>query len=270
MVDRERPARPLSGFARTPPLVASEAPSEERSSVIQRSQFVVDRVTAPGDAERAARATLRAQIAKLEHELSSLLADRFPFVAAPGGLASATAAPAAAGPRLPGLGELERTRDGLAARLQELRARAARRTEHERNARELLERMRLEPGRYKYYRVPVRDLGQTGCGVYEVRPRHGLIGMLAGWWQLTLSSGCPLAKGSRLTARPRALLTGQGVALTARPRLYSQARVAPRGATPGSPHTVVRLPIAYASPAVPVSQPRPRPGEASIAASVRR
>jgi hypothetical protein len=168
--------------------------------LIQRSQVVADRVIAPQDAERAARATLRAQIAKLEHELSSLLADRFPFVAAPGALAPPVAR-AATGPRLPSLGELERTRDGLAARLQDLRTRAARRTVHEERARELLERMRLEPGRYKYYRVPVRDLGESGCGVYEVRPRLGLIGMLAGWWQLTLSSGCPLAKGSR-SARP--------------------------------------------------------------------
>jgi hypothetical protein len=95
------------------------------------------------------------------------------------------------GPCLPDLGELERCRDRLAAHLQELRARAARRSEHERRARELLERMRLEPGRYKYYRVPVRDLGDGVCGVWEVRPRLGLIGMLAGWWELTLSSGCP-------------------------------------------------------------------------------
>jgi hypothetical protein len=26
-----------------------------------------------------------------------------------------------------------------------------------------------------------------------VRPRLGLIGMLMGWWQVKLSSGCPLA-----------------------------------------------------------------------------
>jgi hypothetical protein len=143
------------------------------------------------EAERAARATLRAQIAKLENELSHVLADRFPFVVAPAAVPAGDPGAATAGPRLQGLGELERSRDGLAARLQELRARAARRGEHERRAGELLERMRLEPGRYKYYRVPVRDLGGTGCGVYEVRPRHGLIGMLAGWWELTLSSGCP-------------------------------------------------------------------------------
>ena len=62
--------------------------------------------------------------------------------------------------------------------------------------------MRLEPGRYKFARLPVRDLGQGGCGVWEVRPRLGLIGMLAGWWQLKLSSGCPLARGSRSTRGP--------------------------------------------------------------------
>ncbi|MCW3031685.1 MAG: hypothetical protein JWM60_30 [Solirubrobacterales bacterium] len=142
------------------------------------------------DAERAARATLRAQIAKLENELSQILADRFPFIAAPPAFGPAPAAPPA-GPRLPGLGELERSRDRLATRLQELRSRAERRSENERRAAELLKKMELEPGRYKYYRVPVRDLGQSGCGVWEVRPRLGLIGMLAGWWELTLSSGCP-------------------------------------------------------------------------------
>ena len=76
------------------------------------------------------------------------------------------------------------------------------RTEHERRAWELLERMKLEPGRYQFVRLPVRDLGQGGCGVWEVRPRLGLIGMLAGWWQVKLSSGCPLAGGSRRRRDP--------------------------------------------------------------------
>jgi hypothetical protein len=167
----------------------------------QHEQSLVDR-EAPGaftdslpsfapEADRAARATLRAQIAKLEAELSLIVAQRFPFITA------AAAGTGSGGPRLPDLEELERTRDRLAGRLSELRGLAARRREHEHYARDLLERMKLEPGRYKYYRVPVRDLGQGGCGVWEVRPRLGLIGMLAGWWQLTLSSGCPLGRGSR-------------------------------------------------------------------------
>ena len=145
--------------------------------------------------ERAARVSLKAQIARLERELSGIVAGRFPYIPAPRAARSGGAPRAR--PRLPDLGELERERDDLAGRVQELRRAAAERTEHERRAREQLERMRLEPGRYKFVRLPVRDLGQGGCGVWQVRPRLGLIGMLAGWWQLKLSSGCPLARGSR-------------------------------------------------------------------------
>jgi hypothetical protein len=166
----------------------------ERGSEYGAAGLAQGRASVLTGAERAARATLRAQIAKLENELSAVLAERFPFVTAPAADPSAAPPVGGAAPCLQGLGELERTRDRLAARLGELRGRAARRTQHERRARELLRRMELEPGRYKYYRVPVRDLGQTGCGVYEVRPRLGLIGMLAGWWELTLSSGCPLCR----------------------------------------------------------------------------
>ena len=82
-------------------------------------------------------------------------------------------------------------RDRLAGHTQDLRRLAAERVEHERRARELLEAMKLEPGRHKFVRLPVRELGEGGCGVWEVRPRLGLIGMLAGWWQVKLSSGCP-------------------------------------------------------------------------------
>jgi hypothetical protein len=148
-------------------------------------------------AERAARASLREQIARLEHELSAIVAERFPHIFAP---VASVAVPG--GPSLLDLGELERSRDRLAARVQELRARAGQRLEHERDAREQLQRMKLEPGRYKFVRLPVADLGQGGCGVWEVRPRLGLIGMLAGWWQLKLSSGCPLSRGSRSTRGP--------------------------------------------------------------------
>ena len=150
-------------------------------------------------AERAARNALRAQIARLERELSGIVAERFPHIPVP---VASSAAAAAAGPSLLDLGELERSRDRLAARVQELRACAAERTEHERRAREQLQRMKLEPGRYKFARLPVKDLGQGGCGAWEVRPRLGLIGMLAGWWQLKLSSGCPLPRGSRSKRDP--------------------------------------------------------------------
>ncbi len=148
--------------------------------------------------ERAARASLRGQIARLERERSAIVAERFPYIAAP----VAFPGGGVGGPMLLDLGELERVRDQLAASVQELRASVLARVERERRAREQLQRMRLEPGRYKFARVPVRDLGVGVCGVWEVRPRLGLIGMLAGWWQLKLSSGCPLAMGSRSTRGP--------------------------------------------------------------------
>jgi hypothetical protein len=148
-------------------------------------------------AERDVRETLRGQIARLERESSAIVADAFPHISALGlPYVSSVGArerreDAVAGPRLLTLAELERVRDRLAGQTQDLRRLAAERVEHECRAREQLEAMKLEPGRHKFVRLPVRDLGEGGCGVWEVRPRLGLIGMLAGWWQVKLSSGCP-------------------------------------------------------------------------------
>jgi hypothetical protein len=159
-----------------------------------------------GSGERAARRTLRAQVGRLERELSAIVAERFPYISAapaPDGACDAgREGPSSLGPSLLDLDQLERTRDRLAGRLQELRRLAGERDEHERRAHEQLERMKCEPGRFKYVRLPVSDLGQGGCGVWHVRPRLGLIGMLAGWWQLKLSSGCPLPMGSRSMRGP--------------------------------------------------------------------
>jgi hypothetical protein len=154
-------------------------------------------------AEQAVRRELRTQIARMERELSEIVADTFPHISPNRAFALDDAvrdgarggSDARSGPCLLTLAELERTRDRLAGRMQELRRLAAERGEHERRSWELLERMKLEPGRYKFTRLPVSDLGQGGCGVWEVRPRLGLIGMLAGWWQVKLSSGCPLPRG---------------------------------------------------------------------------
>jgi hypothetical protein len=41
-------------------------------------------------------------------------------------------------------------------------------------------------------RIKVEEVGERGCGAYHVRPRLGVVGMLMGWWQVKLSSGCPL------------------------------------------------------------------------------
>jgi hypothetical protein len=163
-------------------------------------QLTIDRVSIAATDERAARRTLRAQIARLERECSGLVADGFPHIAEAPAFPH-IAEPAAGGgglsgaPSLLDLEQLERTRDELAGRLQQMRAAVAQRAELERGSSELLERMRRDPARYRFVRLPVRDLGEGGCGVWEVRPRLGVIGMLAGWWQVKLSSGCPLDRG---------------------------------------------------------------------------
>ena len=145
---------------------------------------------------RAARCSLREQIARLERASSRVVADGFPYIAAPAG----TNVPGHC-PLLLSFAELERLRDRLVWQVHELHHQAAERAEHVRRSRELLEHMQLEPGRYKFMRLPVANLGQGGCGAWEVRPRLGLIGMLAGWWHVKLSSGCPLPRG-RAAARP--------------------------------------------------------------------
>jgi hypothetical protein len=139
-----------------------------------------------GPGECAARDALRAQVSKLERDLSALVSQAFPHISP-----HDSDGEAFSGPRLLTLAELERLRDRLAIRVGDVQAQIAERSERERRAQALLKRMQLEPGRYKFVRLPVADLGQGGCGVWEVRPRLGLIGMLAGWWQVKLSSGCP-------------------------------------------------------------------------------
>ena len=135
--------------------------------------------------ERAARRTLRAQIAHLERDLGAAVIAAYPR------LPAGTARFSHAGPRLLGLEELERIRDDLADRIAEVRAQAAAQGERQAEARLLIERMLLDPGRYKWVRVTNEDIGETGCKNWHVRPRLGLIGMLAGWWHVKISSGCP-------------------------------------------------------------------------------
>jgi hypothetical protein len=141
--------------------------------------------------ERAARRSLREQIAKLERELGDVLVSAYPRVGID------VSVRARGGPRLLALGELEHVRDALAERLRTARGALAERTAIEEENRRLIERMMLAPARHKFVRVSREDIGERGCGHWEVRPRLGLIGMLMGWWQVKLSSGCPLSSGSR-------------------------------------------------------------------------
>jgi hypothetical protein len=150
-----------------------------------------------GADERAARRSLRAQIDRLERHLADAFVTAFPM----GGLPQRPTA-IRAEPRLLDLGELEVVRDELTRRLREARTTIARCADEQAESRLLLERMLLEPGRYRFARVSCHDLGEPGCGVWQVRPRLGLVGMLMGWWQVKVSSGCPLAGGRRPVVGP--------------------------------------------------------------------
>ena len=147
--------------------------------------------------ELGARRTLRTQIGKLERDLADAFVTAYPM----GGFEQA---PSTGGrdPRLLDLGELERVRDELAERLHQARVTIANRADEQAANRLYLERILMDPGKHRFARVSCRDLGEPGCGVWHVRPRLGLIGMLMGWWQVKLSSGCPLPGGRAPGARP--------------------------------------------------------------------
>jgi hypothetical protein len=145
-------------------------------------------VVTPED-ERAARRSLREQIAKLERELADAFVTTFQM----GG--PATGGELRGEPRWLDLGELEQVRDELAQRLRVVRQNITELADAQAEKRLHLERMLLEPGKYRFARISRHDIGEPGCGVWQVRPRLGLIGMLMGWWQVKLSSGCPLAGG---------------------------------------------------------------------------
>ncbi len=135
--------------------------------------------------ERAARRTLRDQIARLEDELRQLFCSAWPRQGFD------FSVPGQGGPRLLSLGELEELRDDLADRVATTRRALAERSAAEQASRELIEAMLREPARYKWVRVSNADLGEPGCRHWHVRPRLGPIGVLMNWWRVVISSGCP-------------------------------------------------------------------------------
>lgn len=146
--------------------------------------------------ERAARRALRDQIARLERDLGAVFVSAFPRDGFDWSI------PGRGGPRILSLGELEHVRDELATRVGEVRVELGRRAELEESKRGLVERMMLEPGRYRFVRVSRAEVGERGCGDWHVRPRFGVLGMLLNWWQVKISSGCPLVGGPRAVAAP--------------------------------------------------------------------
>lgn len=134
----------------------------------------------------AARRSLREQITALQEELRRALEAGWTseaLAAARGGRSD--------GPRLLDLGGLEAVRDDLLARLGDVRAVTARRAAEHARARALLERMYADPGAHRGVRLTTADLGLPGCARWQVRPVLGIVGRLAGWWRVRVSSGCP-------------------------------------------------------------------------------
>jgi hypothetical protein len=117
--------------------------------------------------ERLARADLRRQIARLE--------------------ARGRRAAGGSGPRLLCLDELEATRNEMLHGPRTMTGSA----ENHSSAHARLEAMLADPAGHRRERIALRELGRPGCGSYMVKPRLGLVGMLAGWWEVKLSSGCP-------------------------------------------------------------------------------
>jgi hypothetical protein len=150
----------------------------------------LDRVLYQHD-ERAARADLRRQIAAIELQLARLFGSAFPRHRIEFGV------PGMGGPRLLTVDELERVRDSLVTRLQDVKGRLHDRVYVETRNRELIEEMIADPAAHKWVRVFNEDIGEPGCKHWHSKPRWGPLGMLMGWWRVRISSGCPLAKGPR-------------------------------------------------------------------------
>ena len=135
--------------------------------------------------ERAARRTLRDQIAKLERELSALFTSAYPRR----GLEWEVSSPG--GPRVLDIGDLEALRDELASRVEDARRALRERTTEEHENRGQIEAMVADPASHKWQRVSNSDIGEPGCKYWHSTPKLGLVGMLMGWWRVKISSGCP-------------------------------------------------------------------------------
>jgi hypothetical protein len=140
--------------------------------------------------ETGARQALRAQLAVLERRLAAA-APRLEEAARAGAAHLPPARPRRAAPRLLDLAALECERDSLYARVRVAERAAVERDAARTAARARLEAMLADPAAHPWERVSREDLGEPGCGEWHVRPRAGLLGMLAGWWEVKLSSGCP-------------------------------------------------------------------------------
>ena len=167
-IDPRQLARALySGSSAADPFDASDSPLAAGSLT-------------PADA-RAARVSLRGQIARLEATLA-------PY---PEAEAATAPPPLAPHPHVADLGELEAARDALVAQLKTARANAERRAESQSFARLRREEALADPASHRWEIGSREQMGEPGCGHWQVRPAFGPVGALMNWWRVKISSGCP-------------------------------------------------------------------------------
>lgn len=140
--------------------------------------------------ERAARAALRDQIARLEERLAGHVTSSFPRSPTPPRLGGEH------GARLQTFAELEERRDALEAAVARIRRDVDAAGKQQELARGRLEAIMLDPEAHRWERVTHDDIGEPGCRQCHARPRFGLLGMLMNWWRVVISSGCPLCTQS--------------------------------------------------------------------------
>ena len=140
--------------------------------------------------ERAARAALRAQIARLEEQLAGHVTSAFPRSPTPPRIGGER------GARLQTFGELEERRDALEAAVARIRREADALGARQERARGRLEAIMLDPAGHRWERVTHEDIGEPGCRQCHARPRLGVLGLLMNWWRVIISSGCPLCMRS--------------------------------------------------------------------------
>ena len=93
------------------------------------------------------------------------------------------------------------------------------------------------------------DIGEPGCKNWHVVPRLGIVGMLAGWWHVKISSGCPLATsqpwwslmGRRSRARRAAPPAPDATPPRPRPPAAPRALTDERPQAPWHPFPLVEL-----------------------------
>ncbi len=143
-----------------------------------------------GTDERASRAALRAQIARLEEQIAGHVTSAFPRSPTPPRIGGER------GARLQTFGELEERRDALEAAVARIRRDADALGARQERARGRLEAIMLDPAGHRWERVTNEDIGEPGCRQCHARPRLGLLGLLMNWWRVIISSGCPLCMRS--------------------------------------------------------------------------